>query len=639
MHSRLDVVVTPPHACVRMSDIERHSTPNRRRPRARRRAFEPLPRASSRVSLARDSEDFDDARDAASRRDERMSSPSPSQSSSQVHVATSKSTEVDEDVARALERDASASASASASDHSTLKRSSVESFITRALRAMENRARRSTTGGGGDLKKNGRDASEATRARSRRARALTDARKKQTLARRERESLRGMKPQVEVFVMNAAQREQCGLDCDEMHFVPIGDASGWSCALLRYRARNGIANKRPVVVVPGCASNGLTFDVDRDVSLPRYLTDRGHEVWIVETRGVGYARQWTRARSEYVGKIGVEDGDGAIMEIPLMRSIGYGLWDFDTLLREDLFAACEYVAKTCGRGDLAGVGHSMGGMLLAALAAIGPKAADVGTTSSWAITRVVTLASCLECSKESDPESPASVYARFGALGLGLPKGLTSTPSTAAVQLPLAPASVATAEAFSLILGPPPPSDGDGDGSPPDAAKAFWRNSVSPVTCHPGATESEYLRRLLLRGFNNVPLSLLLQMAYLFTPGGMRSRDPEMGVDDSSVVRAKNANVAVERVNYLDALEAAPPPMCAIAGDVDPIFPPNQVKAFAQRVHAEYHCFGDRSAPRDDPDAHFSHYDVICGRRAPKLVFPIIADFVARDDVVRRECV
>lgn len=471
--------------------------------------------------------------------------------------------------------------------------------------------------------------------RRRKARTLVAKRRKLRRDAQTRAELVAARPALEVFKLNQAQRREIGLDCDEMHFLPVGDASGWSAALLRYRPEGGVMTKRPIVMVPGCASNGMTFDVDREVSLPRYLTDRGHEVWIIETRGVGYARRWTRPRSDYMDRIGVEDGDGAIMEVPAMRSVGFGLWDFDTLLNEDLFTSCEYIAEVCKRGDLAGIGHSMGGMLLASLAAIGPKARDIGHTSSWSITRVVTLASCLECSKESDPKSPASVYARFSALAGHLPRGLTANPSTTTVQLPIAPASVATAEAFSLVLGPPPQSDGDGDGQPPDAAKAFWRNSVSPVTCHPGATNSEYLRRLLLRGFNNVPLSLLLQMATLFTPGGMRSRDPDMGVDDTSVVRAKpgaaDDSTSRERLKYLDALEAASPPVCAIAGDVDPIFPPNQVKSYAARANAEYHCFGDPRAARDDPDAHFSHYDVICGRFAPKLVFPVVAEFVARD--------
>jgi pimeloyl-ACP methyl ester carboxylesterase len=71
-------------------------------------------------------------------------------------------------------------------------------------------------------------------------------------------------------------------------------------------------------------------------------------------------------------------------------------------------------------------------------------------------------------------------------------------------------------------------------------------------------------------------------------------------------------------------------PVLAIAGDVDPIFPPNQVKAYARKVDAEYHVFGDASSPRDDPDTHYSHYDVICGRHAPHKVFPIVAEFLER---------
>ena len=472
-----------------------------------------------------------------------------------------------------------------------------------------------------------REVREDARERKKRARTLVAERKKRARDAKSRAELRAMRPATEVWTMGVHEKNAIGLDCDEMHFVPIGEASGWSAALLRYRADGGAAEtttRRPIIMVPGCASNAMTFDVDKSVSLARYLSERGHEVWIVESRGVGYARRWSRPRSDYVNFIKVDDGDGVEreVEVPKMRSVGFGLWDFDTLLNEDLFCACEYVARVGGRGDLAGVGHSMGGMLVGALAAIGPKPSDIGVSSSWSMTRVCTIASCLECSEESDPESPVSVYARFSAMAGHLPRGLTANPSTTFVHLPIAPASVATAEAFQFVLGPPPPIDG----SKPDPAKAFWQNSVSPVTCHPGATDPEFLRRLLLRGFDNVPLSLLIQMATLFTPGGMRSRDPTMGVDESAGVRAKLTRDG-ERFRYIDELAAAQVPSLAVTGDVDPIFPPNQVRAYAKKIGAECHVFGDIDAPRDDPDAHFSHYDVICGRHAREKVFPTIARF------------
>ncbi len=533
-------------------------------------------------------------------------------------------------VLRPAEASAEASGEASASRRALSEvRDAIGTFVTGVTESFDEAME-----GGGEGERFRTDRT-ANAERRRRARTLTAERRKRRLDAKTREELAALRPSVEVLELSDDAREAIGLDCDEMHLVPVGDASGWSAALLRYRADANVAPKRPVIVVPGCASNGMTFDVDQKVSLPRYLTERGHEVWIVETRGVGYARRWTRQRDDYTDIATVErDGELIEVEIPAMRSVGFGLWDFDTLLLEDLFAACEYIAEVGKRGDFVGVGHSMGGMLLASLAAIGPKADEIGETSPWSMTRVCTLASCLECSEESDPESPASVYARFAALAGHLPRGLTANPSTTTVHLPIAPASVATAEAFQFVLGPPPPIDRT-DAAEPDPAKAFWRNSVSPVTCHPGATDSEFLRRLLLRGFNNVPLSLLLQMATLFTPGGMRSRDPSMGVDESSSVRAVAATATLprgdsERVAYLDALQKANVPVCVVAGDVDPIFPPNQVKAFAAKARAEFHVFGDAAAPRDDPDAHFSHYDVICGRRAPETVFPTVASFLAR---------
>ena len=47
---------------------------------------------------------------------------------------------------------------------------------------------------------------------------------------------------------------------------------------------------------------------------------------------------------------------------------------------------------------------------------------------------------------------------------------------------------------------------------------------MSPSTCYPGATEPALVRRLY-NGFGNVPLRLVLQMATLFAPGGLATRE------------------------------------------------------------------------------------------------------------------
>jgi hypothetical protein len=317
---------------------------------------------------------------------------------------------------------------------------------------------------------------------------------------------------------------------------------------------------------------------------------------------------------------------------PRQHTPTFGDFDFDTYLREDLPAAAAHIAARTGSRRMAGVGHSMGGMLLACLAAgansysyeepgeeAAKKKADEGEEegetekgkqrrekkekeeeapgAEWEMSRVVTIASCLECSSRSGPGVPESSYARLAALAGAVPdylyggRGLgargcvgaeprpgpvenvirrflvnlfsyfvssffLSAPlyagraksGPAVPQIPLGPLSIGQAIAIESVLGAPPPArgvsqkkdrerrdasndgvgdDGDDGGDSGDkGGTEFWKTSaVSLSTCYPGATEPALIRQLLLKGFGNVPLRLVLQMATLFAPGGLATRE------------------------------------------------------------------------------------------------------------------
>ena len=206
-------------------------------------------------------------------------------------------------------------------------------------------------------------------------------------------------PPLDVVALDDAARRAAEIGCDEMHFLPVPD-SGWSVALLRYRPRRDPkrealvtqpvsstdgawddsdfyrrggdvsraddsddvrhdAPQTPVLMVPGCASNAYTFDVAPGYSLARYLAERGHDTWIAECRGVGFSRPWRKPAEWVDAKTGA----------PRQHTPTWGDFDFDTYLREDLPVAAGYVASVTGSRELAGVGHSMGGMLVMALAA------------------------------------------------------------------------------------------------------------------------------------------------------------------------------------------------------------------------------------------------------------------------------
>ena len=119
-------------------------------------------------------------------------------------------------------------------------------------------------------------------------------------------------------------------------------------------------------------------------------------------------------------------------------------------------------------------------------------------------------------------------------------------------------------------------------------------------------------------------------------------------------------------VHYIDALRERRPRLMMLAADCDPVIPPLQVAATAAAVGGEYVCFGDGPKPKSkeaskvaaegavegaakesdvdpleeamasmqsmmtDGREHFSHYDLLCGRRAPEQVYPVVTEFINR---------
>ena len=503
-----------------------------------------------------------------------------------------------------------------------------------------------------------------------------------------------------IYKLTDAERAAMGaLDADEMHFVPIPNEN-WSVSLLRYLPKRSSANvdysKPPVIFIPGCASNAHTFDVDASdgFSMPRLCAEKlRREVWICESRGVGHARNHETPLESYTKLVMEEDVEDEeqydesnkkksqtkkkYLSVPKIKPTVYGGWDFDTYVLDDLPTAFTYIRNLMvneGRAqrdtfeyDL--IGHSMGGMLACAIAARSQH-----EHPEWSIRKVIALASSLECSSTNAQTVP-SIYARFAALAGHLPRGLTGGASAIPkIHLPLQPVSVGTAELFTRVLGPPDEKRQEDVSNP---ASAFWNNSVSATTCYPGATSAKFLRKLLVYGFDNVPLSLLLQMCTLFTPGGMRSREglrnffteskrpSEITIFGENKFKEDPLEMQKPVINYVDAFANSNVPMLCIAADSDPIFPPEQVKAFAKRVNARYECVGDGSINDNDDDkgggenidnekeqqydlksgvksdmpemidangdavpSHMSHFDVLCGKRAPALVYPKILDFL-----------
>jgi poly(3-hydroxyalkanoate) synthetase len=136
-------------------------------------------------------------------------------------------------------------------------------------------------------------------------------------------------------------------------------SDGWEIALVQYKPKGKITG-RPVLLCHGIAANDRNLDLDADHSLARWMASQGRETWTVALRGTGLSD-------------GVDSGKG--------RKGGY---NFDTLWREDLTAAIDFVRERSNEGQgvesVDFVGHSLGGMLAYAYLSQGGKGINALST-------------------------------------------------------------------------------------------------------------------------------------------------------------------------------------------------------------------------------------------------------------------
>lgn len=125
---------------------------------------------------------------------------------------------------------------------------------------------------------------------------------------------------------------------DEIHFATTSD--GWRVAVIRYRPAPlpAAAGRDPVLLVHGIASNRYNLDLTDDLSMARWLSQRGFDVWMVELRGRGLS---TRPR--------------------LFSGIRYE-WSFDEYAERDLPAAAQTVLRVTSAERLHLIGFSTGAL-------------------------------------------------------------------------------------------------------------------------------------------------------------------------------------------------------------------------------------------------------------------------------------
>ena len=141
------------------------------------------------------------------------------------------------------------------------------------------------------------------------------------------------------------------------------------------------------------------------------------------------------------------------------------------------------------------------------------------------------------------------------------------------------------------------------------------RNRVDEFNVWPSNVEPKLYRRLTAICFHSVSTRVLAQLATAFEEGGLRSADGG--------------------VRYLDGLAHVGTPMLVVAGTLDRQCPPDAAQRTVDALgspHKRLAVFGRAEGHADD----YGHFDLLVGERARSEVWPVIEEWLVRNDAAPR---
>ena len=146
------------------------------------------------------------------------------------------------------------------------------------------------------------------------------------------------------------------------HYTTV-TADGWALSVLRYRPKQINKEKYPVILCHGLSYNSQFWDLDKDVSLARFLCNAGYDVWVPSLRGAGWSTKPPISRLRQLFLRGNLYTTGGVF-----TSAGKGLlkinWTVDDHIKYDVPAIISFVCKETKSKKVHWIGHSLGGMIL-----------------------------------------------------------------------------------------------------------------------------------------------------------------------------------------------------------------------------------------------------------------------------------
>lgn len=140
---------------------------------------------------------------------------------------------------------------------------------------------------------------------------------------------------------------------------------GWALSVRRYEPEKINPQRLPVVLCHGLSYNGVFWDLTPKVSLAQYLRDAGYDVWVPSLRGAGWStkppgsrlrQMFLRGNFTSAGGFFTSGGRGALKVN----------WTVDDHVNHDVPTLLRLVTEKTGAAKVHWIGHSMGGMVMAA---------------------------------------------------------------------------------------------------------------------------------------------------------------------------------------------------------------------------------------------------------------------------------
>ena len=323
---------------------------------------------------------------------------------------------------------------------------------------------------------------------------------------------------------------------------------GYHLTLTRRKPASPVPGREPLVFINGIGQDRRTWDLGHRGFAP-FLAGLGVDSWILEPRGLGLSRR----KGSFIEKV---------------RPY---LWDFDTMVNEDLRRAVAYVREVTGSEKVFLCGHSLGGMMTYAFV---PGRQD-------RVKGFLTLGGPTILGRGSLPMNLV-----FRANRVPLLRGRLAF----AQVLPFFPLGVVGKAALAVF---------------PVLNSRF--ESLIPL--HPWHFRNVHPRgvRLILdRGFGKVAPGILRQMTVWATERIFTSRD--------------------RKVDYLAEMKKIEVPSLFFAGDRDRLAPISSVRPGFELIPAR-----DKSLlhlTRRETGVHWGHLDLTMGRFAPEWVWRQAAEWI-----------